>query len=926
MEKPSLWSSLLCSETLSSTVRNNLDANVTQREELKELLSAPAVVTPAICTNAESPARYSTTQHCFEIILQDFLERKSEIQGLNKARKVQIEDILRANDCASIEHAFQAKVDTVQHSSLLVFGYQLASFHLVQLLLLKRWKDLGLIEKLDFTAHTPNWQINNFLKNLGSRLQSQGNHWTFIKQNVYSWFSPSLEALQSIQQCLQNENYASLEGSFPSKALENIYLHAPLSLESSKEVSPSSAGHLLRIMFSTRSFDRGHNPSNFILDGDPKEQFLISGLANGSSLTNLKQYFRNGDMNAVWAFSNCDFEKFLTEALILWTPSKRIASMHLLPRSALKSKGQVDSLFHDKVQLPYSASYSLCMPEKDGSEIADAAIFLSHLKEGALAVLGSNQFWPTDTSLQAQELREHCLRLGNLRMIIDLRQLACDAAHSLPKGIFVFERCSSKEIRDAHRPRIFRAKGQLTGAHTDAFFEELIYLLTKQLSAGELLSHQLKNLPDVIRVDCMAAAANQSQLKSTPWMTLTDPKFYEFSLKLKRFPNKAFLMSTLLRWPTQKDQSLQIPKKAVLLQENSTRLLLAYNPADPESGAQELQNSHLLLPEMSVAESNDFFIAQIYSAPIQFWYRLELEQSEQIRSVKAMERQQEQRLKMLPLVKIFEQGALLPTANLNAAPASADQIKFDLHQLLRGQNLSLADRCKLHEYVCELETTIRKNLQLCKELSAYLYPSLEINRWALPHTMPTPDPKLVMKVFGHLDKTNPKHHPAIHINKLKSSHDFRIQNVQYKDSGQNGLSEMSVFSGLDPYVRLSGPTIYIHYLYGEIQNCLGRNWLEIMNRLALPTDLLLVQTQLKEIGSTIENKLSDAKDSIVLLDQIFLYLFQIISDFTDQSARQTIRHHLNPEETRVSVLFQKNPNYLAKPHMPNFEVPKGLLQ
>ena len=235
----------------------------------------------------------------------------------------------------------------------------------------------------------------------------------------------------------------------------------------------------------------------------------------------------------------------------------------------------------------------------------------------------------------------------------------------------------------------------------------------------------------------------------------------------------------------------------------------------------------------------------------------------------------------------------------------------------------MAENSKLHEIILSLEGSISQNIKTCSEFTQYLFPNLKIRRWELPSSLPEVAPKQAFEIFSHLDSSSLSQHPAIQISRIRSAQDFKVSNTELKEISP-GISELKVFNGIDPALRLAGPSLILRASNEEILKRLGRPWRETAERLRFPTDIRLVLTQLREVVKSAESQLNLARDHIAIMDQIFCCLFGLSSSFNDDNVRQSIRHHLSPEDARISVQFAKEAPYSVTPAVP--ESPIRILQ
>lgn len=913
---------LLCPQTLKGAFRNAHAADLPAREGLKELLSSGQMATNPAKGTRSSPD-FARWDHCLELLVEEFLLRKEELKRLNKARRLQIEQFLAAKAGAevSLESAVQSRIGSNEHEALRLFSYQASVFHLLQILLLKRWTDTGLITEKNSNGpeQTINWQITSFLKRNVAKKMLGRHDWSFLKQNIYSWFAPSQETRERLRLMLEPVNLAKFDGDFPAHFLQEMGLRTRLSLLGFTPSSIDSTS-LWRLLLEQKVHDQRLPSLEQLNFASPTSgALLVSGLRNGESLNSLRSLTSSKELHDVWAFTDSEFERYLSEIFILWDSASEVPRINIHPRSILREStrgAKSASLFQEGVVVPYHAQMAACFHAGAGRELDDCTAMLEQLREGGLLLIVSDQFWPTDTQDISDKMRDTTLRKSCLRLIIDLRQLSASEGETLPKGIFILEKCTSKEVRDSNRPQVLRARGTLHPQLAPQFWDTILDCVRQDSPPGEVSLRTIGSAGDGIKIESMAAAAQQLQLRNTPWNTLSDPQFYEASGRLRRSPSKAFTLGTILRWKPE----MQSPSpRAVLLQEEANCLRVAL-PAQAGQLSPELPQ-FLFLPDQTMVEHPSFLTAQLYSAPIQFWYHLESEQNAG-KKAKTVERQSEQRLKLMPLIRLFEPGTLLPVSSPGKIFGSLDEARSALQGIFRQPVLGAAERSRLHEIIISLERSIAANLENCAELSRHLFPELAILRWNMPSTLPQPAANFVFEIFRHLDQSPLLHHPAVHITRLRNVQDFKVTNVACEELPMGGLAELQVYHGTDAVLRLNGPSLILQATLAQIQARIGRPWREISDQLKFPTDFTLVRNQLQEVVKSIDSQLQFTREHIALLDQIFCCLFGLSNSFVDESARQTMRRHLSPEQTKIMVQFQKESPF----RLADSEIPRGFLQ
>lgn len=897
---------LFCPDTLRAAFRTARESDMPAREGIKELLSpnAPASSAAADAPSAPMPEpEFDRWERCLELLVGEFLLRKFELLKLNKARRDKIEEFIRerAKVETTLENAVQSRLGCPEHEALQLFAHQVCVFHLLQVLLLKRWVDRDLVsaDSLKLSGQTLNWQITSFLKKNCRNGVMQRHDWSFLKQNLFSWYSPTRETWERLRLLLEPANLAGESGDFPARLLRSLGSHTRLSLLG---FNPSliDSGALWSLLLEQKAFDlRLESMEQLDIASETSGPVLLSGLRNGESLNSLRELARGKELHGAWAFTDSDFERYLSEMFILWECASEIPRINIHGRPLLKELSRdvvkATSFFGDSTRVPYQAHFGACFQDGEGDELEDVPYLLDQLKENGLLLISSDVFWPTDTDPATERLRDAVLRKASLRLIVDLRQLTGNSGERIPKGVYILEKCGSKELRDSNRPQILRARGHLLPKNAQATWRHVIDCIRHETSPGEVSVKAIEG----VRLESMAAAASQQELRSSPWITLSDPAFYEASGRLRRNPSKAFTLGTIMRW---KD-GMQIPSQRGLVFQEHSKNLLAGLPGESGIFAEETPR-FLLLPEASVVEQPAFFVAQVLSAPVQFWYRLELEQNTGKRQ-KHIDRQSEQRLKLMPLVRLFEPGTLLPAPGAVKGIESIEEVRHQLMSIFRQPTLGMNEKARLHQIVLSLEHSVRQSLEVCSDFSKHLFPELIIQRSSIPATLPDLSPKMALDIFRHLDHSPLLQHPAIHMSRLRQAHDFKVTNCSFEENALGAMGELKIFHGIDPVIKLSGPSLLLKAAHDEIQRRIGRPWRETAARIIFPTDFMLVQTQLKEVARSIERQLQLTREQLALLDQIFCCLLGLSSSFTDESVRVAMRRHLSPDDNRVNARFQK---------------------
>ncbi len=934
---------LLCVPTLKSSLRTAADATLPAREGLKELLATsapapsenhPSLPSPSAPssvpeTAAESESHeFSRWERCLDLLVEELVQRKTELTRLNKARKEQIEIYLRQHAEAEItlEQAVQGRVGSLEREALMLFANQAAVFQLLQLLLVKRWVDRGLLpdSSLKPTGHTLNWQITGFLKK-NTRQGLIGRHdWAFLKQNIFSWYSPLKETWERLRLLLEPVSLAQEDSDFPARLLRFLGARSRLALLGFSPALIDSRALWSLLLEQKAADERLPDASHLDFSSGAAGAIAVSGLGNGESLNSLRELSCRRELHGVWAYTDSDFERFLSEMFILWDCASEIPRINLHPRSVLKDLERPDrgaSLFQDSARVPHQAQFAACFQDEDGKELQDAVSLLASLRENGLMLVASDQFWPTDSSSESERLRELALKHSAIRLIIDLRQLTGSAGERLPKGIAILERTSSQEVRDSNRPHLLRARGHLQAHQVQAFWQCVLEQVRAENTPGEVNVKSFSSLGDGIRLESMAAAASQQQLRSTPWVTLSDPLFYDASNRLKRSLYKAHTFGSILRWRP----GLPSPSRRGIVLREHGRFLEAELPENASAQGPDV-HQFLFLPDSSVAENSLFFLAQVYSAPVQFWFRLESEQNTAAKKVRGNDRQSEQRLKLMPLLRLFEANTLLPAPPAGSPSfgfASLEEARHELTRIFRSSSRGMAENSRIHGIVLGLEQSITQNIELCAEFTRHLFPGLQILRGDLPSVLPEVSSELALGIFRHLDSSPLAHHPALQITRFRTAQDFKVTNTDLQEMPLGGHAELKVFHGIEPALKIIGPSIILRSAHEELQKRIGRPWKESSERMRYPTDIRLVTSQLREVVRSAENQLNTTREYIALMDQIFCCLFGLSSNFTDESMRQAIRHHLSPHDSRVNVKFAREAGPVK---LQDFEAPIGILQ
>ncbi len=912
-KKPALsLEGLLCPSTLRSAFREVQQSNLPAREGLKELLGS--TTSPAFPAAESDEIEFSKLERCQDLLVEEFFSRKQELLRLNPARRNLILEFIRqrVQRDVSLEESVFSRMGSPEHEALMLFAHQVSLFQLLQILLVKRWSDKQLfaLSEAEGKNATLNWQIVSFLKKNSPKGIIHRHDWSFLKANLYSWYSPSKETSERLRLLLESLHLQLESGEFLIRFVHYLGSRNRLSLVG---IQPNllSSKLIWKVLLVLKNFHEGkENIFDTPFSSSASGSILISGLRNGENLNALRDLSENKMLQGVWAFTDSDFERYLSEIFLLWESSSEIPQINIHPRTSLKEISRdslrATPLFQNGQRTLSSAQFGGCFHQLKGDELKDIPVLLDQLREGGILLVSAETYWPTDTDAACEDLRDAILRKASIRFVMDLRQLTGHHGEKIPKTVVLLEKSSSKEVRDSNRPQIVKIRGKASASFMDGCWNQVLDLLQKELTPGEVFTKTVAQGVDSIKLESMSAAAAQQELRSKPWITLSDPSFYEASFRLRRHPSKAYTLGTLIRW-NHKNGSPS--PRGIYLREEDCRL----NAYGKDCSLEKLDASHyFFIPEASLPESSEFLRSQILSAPVQFWFRLELEQAIGKR-IRKLERVSEQRLKLMPLIRLFDPGTLLPVSNGSKKSFdSLENLKRRISQIFRQANLSVNDRVEVHEAILSLESSIQKGINLCSEYAKFLFPNLSIHRENLPGKLPDVSPGLVLDIFRHLDKLPISQHPSIHITRYKPTHDFKVTNVQYEETATGALGEMKVFQGMDAILKLSGPTLLMRAAHEDILKKTGRSWKEFSEKMLLPTDFPLIQTQIREILSSIESQIKQTREMIRIVDQIFCCLFGLANNYEDDKALSSMKRHLSPEEQSYTIQIQPiQQNFIA---------------
>ncbi|RYZ96590.1 MAG: hypothetical protein EOP11_23275, partial [Proteobacteria bacterium] len=265
---------------------------------------------------------FSRWDRCLELLVADFLSRRHELLRLNKARKNQIEEFLRQHSGlnTSLEEAVQARIGGPEQEALQLFAHQACVFYLLQIVLLKRWVDRGQLapDTLKLNGQTTNWLITSFLRRNAFRGMMSRHDWSFLKQNLFSWFSPTKETWEHLRLLIEAENLSHQAADFPVLLLQTLGSRSRLALLGFNPTLIDSSA-LWKLVLEQRAFDqRLGSYLDLDIGSERYGPVLVSGLKNGESLNALRGLSPTKELHGAWAFTDSEFERYLSEMFILW--------------------------------------------------------------------------------------------------------------------------------------------------------------------------------------------------------------------------------------------------------------------------------------------------------------------------------------------------------------------------------------------------------------------------------------------------------------------------------------------------------------------------------------------------------------------------------------------------------------------------------
>ncbi len=893
-QRPS-WTDLVCPAVLSRELRSTQNSDLESRENLKELLFRHYIP-----ENRDAGSQPFLRQ-ILDNLLQDFLVRKNEMLRLDKTRREKIEQTIRrySGVSASLAEFLSSRAGSEENRGLNLFALEMALFHLAQILLVRRLIEIDAWEAdtIDF-RRTLHWQLTQYLKKISPKGLVGRSDWGFLKQNCYSWFSPSQNILENTREILESVRSTDFGTSFMPQLMRNLSLEKELFPLGLTEWIPSSQS-LWQMLLDLRCQDQCTDTYKEL-----NASVAIVGMRHGEALEGLTAIFGR-NIPPLSCFSSSDLEQFFTEMCLLWNSLASLPSLKITRIFDSAAGLAKRDLFSEPKRNRTLANVAAYFPESGEENRESLALCLDQLCENGLLLWPTEKFWPTESDQASEGIRDFALKNSVIRWIIDLRHLSVQGNAKFPRGIFILEKSSSKEVRDSSRPQLLRVRGSATAEEFANLWTVLRNMLKMPVSPGEVVSQSPGNL----RIEAMAAASNQGQLRASPWTTLTEPSFFEIIGKLRRSTHKAFNCASVMRWKMPEKEFA--PTRGVTFKEIGGKALVA----TPAPLTQDLESRFLFLPDNLTGEHPLFFSAMINSAPIQFWYRLEHEQDCSAKGQKGAQRKTEQLLKLMPVARVFMSGEIVPVPKETLGFKQLDSAYKEVTAILAKHEKEAADRIAIHEFVIALEKTIMRQTKMVEDYFQHLFPKEKIQRWRLPTNLPEVDPLHAITLFTHLERMPVLQHPLLHPMRLKPLMDFRIGRCELTPLYGN-MAELVVSDGHDNILKITGPAFLVQVAHAELQKRIGRPWLDSAVKILLPTDLPLLMAQLGEFKKITETELNLLHKMLKIEDEIFAILFGL-------SAKDAvvIRNHLYPEEVK--------PVQFAKPEVRQkaaLEAPKGLLQ
>ena len=871
-------------------------------------------------------------EECLFVLLDDFLARKEEVLLLNPGRRSQIEAHVAAladseSSPAPLERVLAARPESREHAGFRAFAFEAAAFQLFQFLLFKRWIDLRQVapEALDDAAHKLSWQISNHLKSRQPNRVIGRSPWAFLKINIYSWYKPSAAAWSALLRATAKTSLADEPEDFLGTILSeaaspDVSAGLPLAM-------PALYAKLAwEVLLQQKCSDDGvESIKSLSLGKSSASTVFVLGSAGGQALTALRSLSDCFSLDGVFAFARSEIELFLSEICLLWALSKDLRpAATLLPSSRLATTPPARSERNvfpiEEVKVPGDAAHAIAFPDacEPGRELVDALSTLPRLRENGALLVVSEEFWVTDKSALAQQMREQCLGSASLRLVVDLRHLTLAPGVRVPRCCFLLEKHTSKEMRDGNRPKIIKVRGH---AADPAALEEVWQLVLDCIpikdNPGEVKMFQLGSGKDRVRIEVMSAATTQAHLGTSPWTSLSEPAFYQVSSKLKLHPYKLHQEGFLLR--PQKSTGMPLKKGVHFLEIPGVGLYAEADGAEASLAKSAVAHanpkalSHFFLPEMTLKESPAFFAAMINSSPIQFWYRLEWEQHTFGGGRRSGARPSDSILKLMPLARALPPSSLLPAEAVRGCVLPSLEIADAKARRLCGRSEpDLSVSIELHKLVLDLEATVDYHLAITREYAKHLFPALETWRWCVPDELPEISAEHALATLQHLQHAPLRQHPSIQCTHLKNVSDFKVTDLRLHLGGA-GVSELILYSGSEAMMRVHGPTLLMQAAASLAQKRLQRPWTEISLKITFPIDTSLMLKQLEEFVRLTRTEAEAAARAARISDFVFCRLFDLAAESPNCGDALIIRNHVNPGSATVRLGGDRSKHLFTKP-------------
>lgn len=878
----------------------------TSKRTKEPVLKIPIENAKSTAQKPKQRPKQSVWEKCLFLLVNDFLDNRRELLRLNPGRRKEIEVYLHQlggiESRTPLEVFLSSASSTREGSAFLRFAWEVSVLLFFQFLLLKRWTDQGRIPKESFLSSSKrvNWLISQYSKTNSSGRFLGRQSWGFLRINRYSWFNCSARSWDRMNSLCADLSLKDASGSLLNSILLEIKSNEEFSHVRGLEY-PTHSMAVYELLSCLKRSDEDPSLLRSLQYGLRSDSTMVCGLLHGQAMTSVASVDGINALDNTVAVSVSEFEQYISEVQVLWQSTRdRIPAV------------QVNSLPTIKSELPKESMNSVVFFGTQFDQLEDEAILFSlladKLRENGKLVYASDSYWITESSEAAEKLRTSVLETMAIRAVIDLRFVkALNKRLALPNCIYLLEKNSSKEYRDSNRPIVIKAVGQSGNAETlqDAWVH-ILESIQDNKAAGEVTIETLGEGFEKIKVEAMSAATLQGQLPAAPWTSLAEPAFYQISSKLKRQPFKAGQLGVILKPQNSTNMSKSF-ERAVQFLEVPGRALYATASGTPVQDDHTVFQSydqvsqHVFLPDISVTENPAFLSAVVNSSPVQFWYRLEWEQLFGVDAKRSRNRGTAQMLKLLPVAKLFELGALTD------ASVSKGQIieEFESYrsravQLCKMSSWSTEEALELQQMIIDLETTTQHHVEIARGYMNYLYPNEEIQRWHIPEILPEIDAERALMVLSHLPQAPIRQHPSIQITPVKNVADFKVTNSKFS-RGKGGYSEILLYSGPEVMMRIHGPSLLVRAAESGLQKRFGRPWSEVSNRILFPIDISLMAKQLKDFVHLTQTALSGALRSIQISDFIFARLFALDCEVPNQGDAQIIRNHLMPSNATVAL-------------------------